>query len=69
MSKENTLTIQDHVDTFIEYGMACNFDGSQDSLIPAIIQYGSGSNATEIMIGTEAMKNFADEVIKKLKLA
>lgn len=56
-----------HAKTFVEQGLASNFDGSLDSLMPQVIRYGSDNEVTPIMIGTLAMRQFAQLVVKELE--
>lgn len=55
-----------HAKTFIKQGLASNFDGTINSLMPSIIEYGSDNQVVSIMVGNLAMVRFADLVVKEL---
>lgn len=61
-------TLENYAKEFIAQGMAIDYDGSIDSLIPAVVTYGDENSIIEITAGT-LHEEFARGVIKQLKMS
>lgn len=61
--------LDNYAKEFISKDLASDYDGSIDSLIPAIVNYGDEKQSIEIMVGTLAIQNFARRVIRQLKMS
>ncbi|MDE5179137.1 hypothetical protein [Vibrio fluvialis] len=67
MGNKPNKTLDDYATDFIKLGYACDYDGTIDSLMTPIVNFGDERSIIEITVGTLAMKEFARCVIKKLK--
>ncbi|NOI32009.1 hypothetical protein [Vibrio coralliilyticus] len=61
--------LDSYAKNFISLGMASDYDGSIESLIPAIVIYSDAHSLIEIAVGSLAMRMFARCVIKHLKVS